>query len=108
MNFDEFRKHAHELVDWMADYLENNEKYPVKSQVNPGDIIKQLPDKPPENAESFETLVFGEINRIMSGSGKIKNTHGQRNCNISVCLLRLIVGLFFRWLCDYPGFTQDN
>jgi aromatic-L-amino-acid decarboxylase len=35
MTPEEFRKYAHELVDWMADYIENVEKYPVKSLVKP-------------------------------------------------------------------------
>ena len=44
MHIEEFRKHAHELVDWMADYLANVENYPVKSLVAPNDILSQLPD----------------------------------------------------------------
>ena len=36
----EFRKQAHHFVDWMADYLENIEKFPVKSALNPGIFIK--------------------------------------------------------------------
>ncbi len=64
---DEFRKYAHELVDWMAGYMENVEKYPVKSPVRPGDIFNRLPDNPPLKPESFETLMkdFEEI--IMPG-----------------------------------------
>ena len=31
MTPDEFRKHALELVDWMAGYMEKIEEYPVKS-----------------------------------------------------------------------------
>ena len=30
MNNDEFRKNAHKLADWMADYLENIKNFPVK------------------------------------------------------------------------------
>jgi aromatic-L-amino-acid decarboxylase len=67
MTPEEFRKHAHELVDWMADYMENVEKYPVKSQVKPGEIFNRLPDNPPQNPESFNLLMkdFEEI--IMPG-----------------------------------------
>jgi len=43
MKNNSFRHHAHEFVDWIADYFENIEKYPVKSQVSPGDIKKQIP-----------------------------------------------------------------
>jgi len=67
MTTEEFRKYAHELVDWMAGYMENVEKYPVKSLVKPGEIISHLPDNPPLKPESFDTLMkdFEEI--IMPG-----------------------------------------
>ena len=42
MNNNEFKKHAHEVVDWMADYFENVESYPVKPQVKPKDFFKQI------------------------------------------------------------------
>ena len=56
INSEEFRKYAHEFVDWMADYLESIEKLPVKSQVKPGDIYRQIPDNPPEEGESMEEI----------------------------------------------------
>lgn len=67
MNPDEFRKHAHNLVEWMAGYMENIESYPVKSSVSPGETFGKIPDSPPEKAESFATLMkdFEEI--IMPG-----------------------------------------
>jgi len=67
MTTEEFRKHAHELVDWMAGYMDNIEKYPVKSPVKPGDIFNQLPDEPPVKPESFQSFMkdFEEI--IMPG-----------------------------------------
>ena len=67
MTPDEFRKHAHELVEWMADYMENVENLPVKSLVKPGEIFKRIPDRPPLHSESFDSLMkdFNEI--IMPG-----------------------------------------
>lgn len=67
MTTEEFRKHAHQLVDWMAGYMENIENYPVKSPVKPGDIFKKLPDNPPLHPESFDSMMkdFEEI--IMPG-----------------------------------------
>jgi aromatic-L-amino-acid/L-tryptophan decarboxylase len=63
MNNQEFRKNAHLLVDWMADYLENLQDLPVKPSIRPGDIKKQLPLQAPENGESFEDIFkdFKEI-----------------------------------------------
>ena len=67
MTPDEFRKHAHELVEWMAGYMENVENWPVKSSVKPGEIFNKIPDKPPQHSESFDSLMrdFNEI--IMPG-----------------------------------------
>jgi len=67
MDNSDFRKHAHELVDWMADYFEEVENYPVKPNVQPGDILQQLPEEAPEQGESFEAMLkdFREI--IMPG-----------------------------------------
>jgi aromatic-L-amino-acid decarboxylase len=67
MKPDEFRKHAHELVEWMAGYMENVESWPVKSSVKPGEIFVKIPDKPPLLPESFDSLMkdFNEI--IMPG-----------------------------------------
>ena len=42
MKPDDFRKHAHELVEWMAKYMENVEEYPVKSQAVPGEDRKSV------------------------------------------------------------------
>jgi aromatic-L-amino-acid decarboxylase len=67
MTVDEFRKHAHELVEWMAGYMENVEKYPVKSAVKPGEIFSKIPPAPPSDPEPFSSLMkdFDEI--IMPG-----------------------------------------
>jgi aromatic-L-amino-acid decarboxylase len=67
MTTDEFRKHAHELVEWMAGYMENVESYPVKSAVVPGEIFNKIKEHPPSESESFDDLMkdFNEI--IMPG-----------------------------------------
>ena len=35
MTPDEFRVHGHALIDWIAEYIENIEQYPVASTVQP-------------------------------------------------------------------------
>ena len=67
MKPEEFRKHAHDLVDWMADYVENVRDYTVKSQVKPKDIISQLPTKPPAGGEPFETIAEDFSRIILPG-----------------------------------------
>lgn len=63
----DFRKSAHEFVDWMADYMENIEQFPVKSQVKPGDIKSQLPDSPPQEGESMKDIFSDFKNIILPG-----------------------------------------
>lgn len=67
MHPDEFRRHAHQLVDWMADYFRDVAELPVTPAVKPGDILRQLPTSPPEQGESFPRLFqdFGEM--VMPG-----------------------------------------
>lgn len=57
MNADEFRKSGHALVDWIADYLEHSDRYPVLSRVKPRDIVNALPADAPEDPEPFEAIM---------------------------------------------------
>lgn len=60
----DFRRQAHQLVDWMADYLENVQRYPVSPQVQPGDILSQLPAQAPESGENF-TAIFKDFEHLI-------------------------------------------
>lgn len=64
---EEFRKQLHELADWIADYRENIENLPVGPKGEPGAIARQLPNEPPENAESFDKIFADFKNVIMPG-----------------------------------------
>src|SRR5699024_1665085 len=64
MNNSEFRKYAHEMVDWMADYFEQVEDYPVKPDVESGDILGQLPQSPPRQSEDFQDI-FNDFEQII-------------------------------------------
>ena len=83
MNAEEFRKHGHQVIDWVADYLENIEQYPVKSQVNPGDIAAALPMLPPEQGEPFEQLLSDVEEKILPGitHWQHPNFHAYFNAN---------------------------
>ena len=39
MSTDEFRKAGYKAIDWIADYYEKIEDYPVMSQLSPNEII---------------------------------------------------------------------
>ncbi len=57
MDPDAFRLHGREVVDWIADYFERIETFPVRSRVEPGEIRAKLPQKPPQTGESFDAVL---------------------------------------------------
>ena len=67
MDIDDFRKYGKLMVDFIADYYENIETFPVKSKVKPGEIKEKLPDHAPSNGESFESIINDVTNIIMPG-----------------------------------------
>ncbi|MBN1196710.1 MAG: aspartate aminotransferase family protein [Candidatus Aminicenantes bacterium] len=67
MDVETFRRYAHELVDWMADYARNVEDLPVLAKVSPGDILSRLAPSPPEQGEPFERIMADFDSIIMPG-----------------------------------------
>lgn len=64
MNNKEFRQYAHQMVDWMADYFEDIEEYPVKAQVQPKEIYNQLPKQAPLKGEEM-SVIFKDFQDII-------------------------------------------
>jgi aromatic-L-amino-acid decarboxylase len=64
MDPDEFRRAAHGLVDWIADYLADPGRYPVLSRVHPGDVTAALPEHAPADGEPFDAI-FADFERIL-------------------------------------------
>ncbi len=64
MTPDDFRQHGHALIDWIADYLEGVERYPVTGRVQPGDIRASLPEHPPTTTEPFGD-VMADLDRLV-------------------------------------------
>jgi len=60
----DFREQAHRVADWIADYLENPERFPVLSRVRPGDIRGGLPKSAPERGEDFDAI-FADFERVI-------------------------------------------
>ena len=61
---EEFRRHGHALVDWIATYLSETERYPVLSRVAPGQIAGAFPVTPPEIGTSFDEI-FADFERVL-------------------------------------------
>jgi aromatic-L-amino-acid decarboxylase len=64
MDPEAFRKEAHRIADWIADYFRAPDRYPVLSRVQPGDIRRALPSSAPEYGESFDAI-FSDFERVI-------------------------------------------
>lgn len=64
MDKESFRQLGYRLVDWMADYLDGVERYPVCSPLGPGEVKQKLPSAPPLQAESMEKI-FQDFEKII-------------------------------------------
>ncbi len=63
----QFREEGKKVIDWIADYYEQIEKYPVLSQVKPGEILSSLPENPPEKGEQLDVMMRDLDEKIMPG-----------------------------------------
>ena len=57
MTPDEFRRSGHAIIERIARYMEEVERYPVLSQAEPGSVRARLPVAAPEQGEPFEDLL---------------------------------------------------
>jgi aromatic-L-amino-acid decarboxylase len=64
MDPEAFRRAAHGLADWIADYLASSSKYPVLAQVRPGELRDALPREAPRTGEPFEKI-FDDFEQIL-------------------------------------------
>lgn len=64
MTPEEFRRHGRAVIDWIADYYERIESFPVQSQVLPGAIRASLPADPPATGEAFDSIL-ADVDRLI-------------------------------------------
>lgn len=62
-----FRSQLREIADWLVDYRQNIEDYPVAPKAAPGAIAAQLPKHGPEQPEPFEQIFADFKNIIVPG-----------------------------------------
>ena len=63
-----FRQYGRAVVDWIADYYQQIEDYPVLSQVQPGEIRAALPTEPPQRPIEAPLRQKGLCPRLRSRS----------------------------------------
>ena len=85
MTPEEFRRHGHAVIDWIADYQDRVESLPVMSRVKPGEIRTMLPENPPAQGEPFEVLLKDMDRVILPGvtHWQSPNWFGYFPCNAS-------------------------
>jgi aromatic-L-amino-acid decarboxylase len=67
MSPEEFRRYGRSVIDWIADYYQEIEGYPVLSPVQPGEIRAKLPASPPQEGEAFDSILEDVQALIMPG-----------------------------------------
>jgi aromatic-L-amino-acid decarboxylase len=67
MDTEQFRKHGHLMVDWIAEFMDKIEEYPVNPDVKPGDIKAKLPKNAPKTGEKMEEIFKDFQNVILPG-----------------------------------------
>src|SRR6478752_4538873 len=74
MTPEEFRRHGHAVVDWLADYLASVPERPVTPAVKPGDVAALLPAVPPEEGDGFATLLADLVAAGLGTQGMLWST----------------------------------
>ncbi|KAH3887330.1 aromatic-L-amino-acid decarboxylase-like [Dreissena polymorpha] len=67
MDVNEFRKYGREMVDYIADYIENIRERTVVHGVQPGYMKELLPDEAPQKGENFSDIMKDIEKIIMPG-----------------------------------------
>jgi aromatic-L-amino-acid decarboxylase len=64
MPAEDFRKYGYQLIDWITEYLKKPEKYPVLSNIQPGEVRNQIQNNPPQKPEQFSD-VLNDVDKII-------------------------------------------
>jgi aromatic-L-amino-acid decarboxylase len=54
---DEFTRAGHEVIDWIAEYLDTLREHPVLPPIEPGDLVRALPGSAPERGEPIAEIL---------------------------------------------------
>src|SRR3954454_19356093 len=64
----EFRHAGHEVIEWIAGYLDSIGELPVLPRIEPGEISAQLPASAPDCGEPIETILHDFQDIIVPGT----------------------------------------
>jgi aromatic-L-amino-acid/L-tryptophan decarboxylase len=63
----ELREYGHQVIDWIAEYLEEIESYPVLARVRPGEVTASLPTAPPDAPTGMDEILRDFRDRLVPG-----------------------------------------
>ena len=64
MDVEQFRKHGHDLINFIADYYQNIESYPVVPDIKPNQLRHLVPTQAPMEGEKFEDIM-ADVQRLI-------------------------------------------
>src|SRR5215213_356688 len=64
---DELVLQGRAMLDWIGEYLEHPERYPVLSQVRPGEVRASLSASPPVEGEPLDAIIRDFESKIVPG-----------------------------------------
>src|SRR5512137_2557259 len=64
---DEFRRQGHEMIEWIARYMERVDALPMQSRAQPGEIRAKLPPRAPEQGEPFADVMADLESIVLPG-----------------------------------------
>jgi aromatic-L-amino-acid decarboxylase len=65
---EEFRRFGHEVVEWIAEYMEGVGRLPVLAPVRPGEVAARLPASPPDAPEGMDDILRDFRDIIVPGT----------------------------------------
>ena len=68
MPIGELRRYAHEIADWIADFLDHIEERPVLSPTRPGELTARLSPSPPTHGEDMGQILADFYDQIVPAS----------------------------------------
>ncbi|XWS30720.1 hypothetical protein CRYUN_Cryun23aG0012700 [Craigia yunnanensis] len=108
-----FTEESKAVIDFIADYYKNIEKYPVQSRVEPGYLSPKLPDSAPYCPDSLEDILKDVNESILPGLTHWQSpsffAYYQANCSTAGFLGEMLCSGFnvvgFNWISS-PAATE--
>ncbi|KAK9092288.1 hypothetical protein Syun_027199 [Stephania yunnanensis] len=67
LDLEEFRTQAYQTIDFIINYYQNIETFPVLSQAQPGFLKSSFPNTPPNKPQPFQTTLQDVQTKLMPG-----------------------------------------